>query len=149
MVTSWSAFAALVSSTWISTGAVSRIRTRALVADHRRSWHPGPVRQPSRAAVLVLRPGVIDSDAAAREEVSSWTWFLPLFNGAYIRPRRPPLFDAFGDGDIASDASDKGIGAFVRTCHGNPATPASSCRSRNLAAFSPACVTMAAQAECA
>ena len=128
-------FRGLVSSTWISTGLATRIRTRALAAvvDSRPQADPTDKRAQRRswAASVVV-------DAAAREEARWWIWFLPLFNGA---PIRPPLFDSSVDGDIASDASDTGVGAFVCTRHGDPA---SSCLLRGLAAMAPAGFAMAA-----
>ena len=127
-----------MSSTWISTALATRIRTRALakVVDSRPQADPTDRRAQRRswaASVAV--------DAAARKEARCWIWFLPRFNGT---PIRPPLFDSSMDGDIASDASDTGIGAFVRTRHGDPA---SSSLLRGLAVMAPTGVTMAALAD--
>ena len=105
----------LLASTWLSTGIATRVHTRALAAvvDSRpaaRSESARDVRRAWNARVVV--------SANARDEARWWLWFLPLYNGAPIRPRP---FDANVDGDIASDASDTGIGAVVSTHHSDPA----------------------------
>ena len=105
----------LLSATWLATGIATRIRTRALsaVVDSR----PPAVGTSARAmrrswASLVLLT------AEALDEIRWWIGFLPDHNHAPIRPRP---FDALVDGDIASDASDVGIGAVLTTRHGDPA----------------------------
>lgn len=105
----------LLSSMWLSTCVATYIRTRflAAVVDSRpaaRSTSRRDVRRAWNSNVILT--------LAARDEARWWVWFLPLYNGAPIRPRP---FDASVDGDIASDASDTGAGAFVHTRHGDPA----------------------------
>ena len=104
----------LLASTWLSTGIATRIRTRALAAviDSR----PPAASDSARAVRRAWAALVVITDAA-REEALWWTRFLPLHNGA---PIRPLPFDASVDGDIASDASDVGIGAVISTRHGSP-----------------------------
>jgi hypothetical protein len=128
-------FKGLLASTWLSTGIATRVRTRALAAvvDSRPAALSGSARAVRRAwnvAVLI--------SPTAREEARWWIWFLPRYNGAPIRPRP---FDSSVDGDIASDASDVGVGAVVSTRHSDPAD---SGLLRALAARAPAGFSMAA-----
>ena len=99
----------LISATWVSVGAATRIRTRAFdaVIDSR----PSP-RSASRSAIRRSWAAMVSVTLAAREEASWWVSFLPRCGGQPIRPRP---FDASVDGDIYSDASDTGAGAFIRS----------------------------------
>ena len=97
----------LVSATWVATGPATRVRTRAFdsVIESRPPAHgrgKRAIRRSWAAAVLVT--------AAAREEAEWWARHIARLSGQPIRPRP---FDSSVDGDIASDASDTGVGAFL------------------------------------
>jgi hypothetical protein len=128
----------LISSTWVSTGIATRIRTRALAAvvDSR-----PPALGTSRAAVRRSWNALVFITAAACEEAQWWILHLPSLASSPIRPRP---FDESVDGDIASDASDTGVGAFVMTRHG--AVEASSFL-RALATRAPAVLSLRALAD--
>jgi len=97
----------LISATWISVGCATRIRTRALdaVIDSR----PTP-RSKSKREARRCWSAMVPVSNDARNEALWWCEFLPRHNGQPIRPR---LFDASVDGDIHSDASDTGAGAYI------------------------------------
>ena len=103
----------LISATWVSVGAATRIRTRAFdaVVDSR----PSP-RSTSRRSIRRSWAALVSVTPAAREEASWWASFLPRCRGQPIRPRP---FDASVDGDVYSDASDTGAGAFIRSLPGS------------------------------
>ena len=104
----------LLSATWLATGIATRVRTRALsaVVDSR-----PPAQGDSARAVRRAWASLVLLSADALDEIRWWLRFLPDHHSAAIRPRP---FDASVDGDIASDASDVGIGAVLTTRHGNP-----------------------------
>jgi len=97
----------LISASWVAVGPATRVRTRALdeviglrptarsqsARDTRRSW-----------------ASTVPVSAAAVDEALWWADFLPRCPGQPIRPRP---FDDSVDGDMHSDASDTGAGAFI------------------------------------
>jgi hypothetical protein len=95
----------LLSSTWLSTGTATRLRTRALdVAiesrgEHLRTRHP----RASWSGVVTLHQGCV-------AELDWWLRNLDRVNGSGIRPRAP---DSNVDGCIFTDASDTGAGAVL------------------------------------
>jgi hypothetical protein len=99
----------LISATWVATGPATRIRTRALdaVIDSRPQPRSASRRETRRnwEAQVAITPD-------AREEALWWIDFLQKHKGQPIRPRP---YDPSVDGDIHSDASDTGSGAFLRS----------------------------------
>jgi hypothetical protein len=102
-------FKGLLSATWVATGLATRIRTRALDAVIDSRPH---VRSASRRDARRSWAAMVPFTQAAREEARWWIQWLPRVNGQPIRPR--PFAEA-SDGDIYSDASETGSGAYIRT----------------------------------
>lgn len=103
----------LLAATWVSTGLAARLRTRAFDAvidsrPHRNALGQRNIRK-SWASLVTLTP-------EARAEASWWTTSLHLVNG---QPIRPQPFNSLCDGDVYSDASEKGSGAFIRSLPGS------------------------------
>ena len=100
-------FKGCISSTWVSTGVSTRLRTRYM--DHVIASRPAPTSRGrfalrrSWGAYVTLTPECLD-------EARWWLANLSRISGQPIRPR--PLDGRF-DGDIFSDASDTGVGAYV------------------------------------
>ena len=95
----------LLSSTWLSTGTVTRVRTRGLdaVIDSR------PKREGERCPRSSWR-GSVSLGADCLAELDWWLGNLDRVNGSAIRPRAP---DGRFDGCVFSDASDTGAGAVL------------------------------------
>jgi hypothetical protein len=104
----------LLSATWLATGIATRVRTRALsaVIDSL-----PPALGNSARAVRRSWASLVLITAEALEKIRWWILILPEHISAPILPRP---FDASVDGDIASDASDVGIGAVLTTRHDSP-----------------------------
>ena len=97
----------LLTSTWVSTGPATRVRTRELdrvIASREQSR--GASRRERRAAWS----GVVILTADCLAELAWWARNLGRINGSPIRVR--PLEGHF-DSVIESDASDTGVGAVV------------------------------------
>ena len=126
----------LIGSTWVATGPATRVRTRAF--DEVIESRPAALGR-SRRAVRRSWAALVLVTAAAREEAEWWIRHLARLSGQPIRPRP---FDASVDGDIASDASDSGVGAFLS------ATSTPSCLFRTLLARAPQGMTRTMVASC-
>ena len=126
----------LISATWVATGPATRVRTRAL--DSVIESRP-PVEGRGRRAVRRSWAAAVLVTTAAREEADWWVRHIARLSGQPIRPRP---FDASVDGDIASDASDTGVGAFLS------ATSSPSSLFRTLLGRAPAGMTRTMVADC-
>ena len=99
----------LITSTWVATGAATRLRTRAM--DDVIHLRPVP-RSSRRWALRRSWMARVELSAECRAELRWWMANLQRISGQPIRPR--PLDGRF-DGDIFSDASDLGVGAYIAT----------------------------------
>ena len=113
------AFKGLITSTWVATGAATRLGTRAM--DDVIHLRPAP-RSSRRWAVRRSWMARVELSAECRAELRWWLAHLQRISGQPIRPR--PLDGRF-NGGIFSDASDLGVGAYIATS-GPDARPASS-----------------------
>ena len=107
----------LITATWVAVGAATRVRTRAF--DSVIELRP-PANPSDKRAIRRSWAATVPVSQAARDEARWWIEFLPAHNGQPIRPRP---FDSSVDGDIASDASDTGVGAFISTAPGPASGP--------------------------
>ena len=105
-----------ISATWVSTGTVTRLRTREM--DSVIESRPRPTSASSRCLKRSWAASVTLSDACL-DELRWWIHHLPSLPSQPIRPK--PLDGVF-DGTMFSDASDTGVGAVLEAPVAGPST---------------------------